>query len=107
MKREEVPETNPDIGRRVLKALRGYNYRQNFIEADLAVLVSLLDQWDGQISLLEEKIVECQATIRCHTETIHVLASENDELKASRGLKGVMRWAIGSKSESQSTVTAP
>ena len=107
MKMPEVVESNLDIAKRVLKAFRGYNFRQNFIEPDLAVLVSLLDQWDGQVGLLEEKLSEYMATNLRLNAVIEELEETITSLKATQGLKGVMRWAIGSKSESQSTVTAP
>lgn len=92
MQLHEVAEDNAAIAKRLLHALKGYTARQTLMTEDVATVVSLLDQWDGQVGVLEDRIVSLHETVLEKIEEIGVLRSENDTLKTQSGLRGVMSY---------------
>ena len=92
MKMIEVPEDNLSIATRLLAALKGYTARQTLLPDDLGVITDLLEQWDGQVQLLEGACGDLQATMLTQSEHIAALEHLNDELRASVGLKGMVSY---------------
>ncbi len=92
MRREPEPEDNQSIAVRILASLRGYSQRQIWAKEDTEILVELLNVWDNQIEQLESDISEQRKTVTSQLRRIEELISENEELKATSGLKGVMSY---------------
>jgi hypothetical protein len=92
MKIPVQPEDNQTIALRILAALRGYTQRQAWVTEDVGSLVDVLDTWDSQVDALELMVGEQRQTISNQLKRIEDLIAENEELRATSGLKGVMTY---------------
>lgn len=88
----QVQEDNQTIAVRLLASLRGYTQRQAWGVQDAQILVEILDEWDRQVADLEAQLKQLHHNFDALDEQHRSLQAENEELRATSGLKGVMTY---------------